>query len=103
VSRWRGSRSGDHDGGEGQFCGMCAKTHRTPKGLLTYPGLVPREGPMLTRTSDQHSPDQKEARRLARQSLRIPYASLLIGGFAILSLLSAVSSIFAAGPVNGMP
>jgi hypothetical protein len=57
---------------------------------------------MLKRTSGQHSPEHNEARRLAWQSLHVPYGTLLMGGLAILSLLSAVSSIFALGPVNGL-
>ena len=48
---------------------------------------------MLKRTSGQHSPEHKEARRLAGQSLHVPYGTLLIGGFAILSLLSAINGL----------
>jgi hypothetical protein len=57
---------------------------------------------MFKMISGQHSPEYKEARRLAWQSLHVPYGTLLLGSLAILSLLSAVSSIFAVGPVNGI-
>jgi len=48
---------------------------------------------MLKRISGQHSSEHTEARRLARQSLHVPYGTLLMGGFAILSLLSAVNGM----------
>jgi hypothetical protein len=57
---------------------------------------------MFKMISGQHSPEYKEARRLAWQSLHVPYGTLLFGSLAMLSLLSAVSSIFFVGPVNGI-
>jgi len=58
---------------------------------------------MLATIFGQYSTDRREARRLARQSLHLPYVSLLIGSFVLINLISAIASIIAVGPANGMP
>jgi hypothetical protein len=48
------------------------------------------------------SRDHWEAIRLSWKSRHIPVGTILISGLALASVLSAVFSIVAEGPVNGM-
>lgn len=52
---------------------------------------------------NQGSQDHQEAVRLARMCRHFPMAGLVIVGFALLNLASAVASILAISPANGMP
>ena len=45
----------------------------------------------------------KEAARLARLSRHFPFATLLTASFALAAVASAISSILALGPANGLP
>jgi hypothetical protein len=47
--------------------------------------------------------DHKEARRLRLMSCHIPYAAILAGSWMALTVLSAVLTILAQGPVNPIP
>jgi hypothetical protein len=58
---------------------------------------------MLIRIFGQRSPEQREARRLARESRHLPIATLIIGSFVLLNLMSAIGSIVALGPANPIP
>jgi hypothetical protein len=58
---------------------------------------------MFTRFPRQDSSDRKEALQLARQSRHIPLATLILGGFVLLNVMSAVASILAVSPVNPIP
>ncbi len=58
---------------------------------------------MFTRSPRQGSSDRKEALQLARQSRHIPLATLILGGFVLLNVMSAVASILAVSPVNPIP
>jgi hypothetical protein len=49
------------------------------------------------------NPDHREAVRLSLKSLHIPFMTILIVSIALASVLSAVLTITAQGPVNGMP
>ena len=49
------------------------------------------------------SPDHSEALRLSLKSLHIPFGTILIGSFAIASVASAILTISALGPANGLP
>ncbi len=57
----------------------------------------------FTHSFGQPSSERKEARQLARQSRHLPLASLVVGGFVLLNLMSAVASIVAVSPVNPIP
>lgn len=48
-------------------------------------------------------PDHKEAVSLSWKSRHIPFGTILIGGLAVASVLSAILTITAQGPANGMP
>jgi hypothetical protein len=45
----------------------------------------------------------REALLLAWNSLHVPFGTLLLGGIVLLAVVSAVSSILAVSPVNGIP
>jgi hypothetical protein len=81
--------------------GPFARERRVDEHGLFSPG---RWGRTMTEVFfGQRSPNQREARRLARQSRHLPFASIVVGGFVLINLLSAISSILALGPANGMP
>ncbi len=56
-------------------------------------------------SSDEHltRPEHREAVRLSWQSRHIPVGSLFIGALLFASVISAVSMVWAYGPVNVMP
>jgi hypothetical protein len=57
----------------------------------------------MSRTAlKQISQDHQEAVRLARMCRHVPVGAIVIVGFALLNVASAVASILAVGPVNGM-
>jgi len=49
------------------------------------------------------SPDHREAVRLSLKSLHIPFGTIVIGSIAAASVVSAILSITAIGPANGIP
>jgi hypothetical protein len=57
---------------------------------------------MLRDALSRPSADHKEAVRLSRKSLHIPFGTILIGSLAVASVLSAILTITALGPVNGI-
>ena len=57
---------------------------------------------MLRDASFRPSADHKEAVRLSWKSLHIPFGTILIGSLAVASVLSAILTITALGPVNGI-
>jgi hypothetical protein len=56
-------------------------------------------------SSDHHlpRPEHWEAVRLSWQSRHVPVGSLLLGALLLASVMSAVSMVWAYGPVNVMP
>jgi hypothetical protein len=58
---------------------------------------------MLRDAVSRPSADHKEAVRLSWKSLHIPFGTILIGSLAAASVLSAVLTITAQGPINGVP
>lgn len=68
-------------------------------GITIAPGIT-----AMFRTSlDQSSQEHQEGVRLARMCRHFPMAGLVIVGFALLNLASAVASILAISPANIMP
>jgi hypothetical protein len=57
---------------------------------------------MLRHELSRPAADHKEAVRLSWMSLHIPFGTILIGSLAAASVLSAVLTITALGPVNGI-
>ena len=57
---------------------------------------------MVKQAPVQPSRDHWEAVRLSWKSRHIPFGTILIGGLALASVLSAVFTIIAEGPVNGI-
>ena len=51
---------------------------------------------------NQSTQDHREAVRLARMCRHVPVWAIVIGSFALLNLASAVASILAVSPLNGM-
>jgi hypothetical protein len=49
------------------------------------------------------NPDHREAVRLSLKSLHIPFVTILFVSLALASMLSAVLTIAAQGPANGIP
>jgi hypothetical protein len=47
--------------------------------------------------------DHKEAVSLSWKSRHIPFGTILMGSLVVASVLSAILTITAQGPVNGMP
>ncbi|HEY7382942.1 MAG TPA: hypothetical protein VH743_04660 [Beijerinckiaceae bacterium] len=58
---------------------------------------------MVDERAGQRTSARKEARRLARQCRRFPVCTLLVGSLVLLGVASAVTSILAMSPVNGIP
>jgi hypothetical protein len=50
-----------------------------------------------------HKEARQEAKRLARQCRRLPVCTLLFGSLVLIGVASAVSSILAVSPSNGIP
>ena len=50
-----------------------------------------------------NNPDHREAVRLSLKTLHIPFITILMVSLALASVLSAVLTITAQGPANGMP
>jgi len=57
---------------------------------------------MFHTAPNQSSEDHQEAVRLARMCRHVPLWAFFIGAFALLNLASAVASILAVSPMNGM-
>ena len=57
---------------------------------------------MLRDALSRPAADHKEAVRLSRKSLHIPFGTILIGSLAVASVLSAILTITALGPVNAI-
>jgi hypothetical protein len=58
---------------------------------------------MVDKKSGHRASTRKEARRLARQCRRFPLCTLLLGCLVLLGVASAVTSILAMSPANGIP
>ncbi|HEX2726877.1 MAG TPA: hypothetical protein VHN20_13750 [Beijerinckiaceae bacterium] len=58
---------------------------------------------MVDKRSAHRTSARREARRLARQCRRFPVCTLLLGSLVLLGVASAVTSIMAMSPVNGIP
>ena len=58
---------------------------------------------MTDKTAAQRAARHREALRLAWGSIHFPFGTLLIGGLLLLAIVSAVSSILAVSPTNGIP
>jgi hypothetical protein len=57
---------------------------------------------MFRTALNESSRDHKEAVRLARMCRHVPVWAIVIVGFALTNLASAIASIVAVSPVNGM-
>ena len=57
---------------------------------------------MFRTALNQTSHDHKQAVRLARMCRHVPLGAIVIVGFALLNVASAIAFILAVGPVNGM-
>ncbi len=57
---------------------------------------------MFNQAPYRRSPDHKEAVRLSWKSWHIPFGTILIGSLAVASVVSAVLTITAQGPINGL-
>ena len=58
---------------------------------------------MVDKTTGHRARARNEARRLARECRRFPMCTLLLGGLVLLGVASAVTSILAVSPANGIP
>jgi hypothetical protein len=83
---------------------MCPRAHASQRCRVTTELLSLSKGvPAMFRTAlTQSSQDHKEAVRLSRMCRHLPVGAIVIVGFALLNLASAIASILAAGPVNGL-